>query len=147
MRHLNPPWHYREGGQSLCFSNPQAFDWFVENAVNWIMTECHDADYVNIWSADTMQIALCQCNRCVTRFSTGDYQHATDWYLHVQNEVRRRLNERNWRGVLGWIAYHGSEEPPVYVNLLDEGGSMDFLYAPRPRGGGQCGPFVFKISS
>ncbi|MBS7653522.1 DUF4838 domain-containing protein [Candidatus Bathyarchaeota archaeon] len=142
VRRLNPPWHFREGGQSLCFSNPQAFDWFVENTVNWIMTECHDADYVNIWSADTMQIALCQCSKCVTRFSTGDYQHATDWYLHIQNEIRQRLNEHNWRGTLGWIAYHGSEEPPVYVNLLDEGSSMDFLYAPRPRGGGQHGPFV-----
>ena len=116
-RHI-PPWHYKEGGQSLCFSNRQAFDWLTENAVNWILTYCRDADYVSMWSADTHQIALCRCNKCAAQFTTDTDQNATDWYLLVHNEIRRKLNERGWRNTFGWITYHGSEEPPFMLTFL-----------------------------
>ncbi|HID08500.1 MAG TPA: DUF4838 domain-containing protein, partial [Armatimonadetes bacterium] len=127
----------RYNGQSLCFSNQQAFEWFTDNAVNWVLTYCRDADYVSLWSADTWRIALCRCEKCKARGL-----NATDWYLLTHNEIRRKLNERGWHNIFGWIAYHGSEEPPSKINLLDNGRNMDFLYAPRPRGGTQYGPFT-----
>ncbi|MEM3693074.1 MAG: DUF4838 domain-containing protein [Candidatus Bathyarchaeia archaeon] len=143
VRRYNPasyrPW---DGGQSLCFSNREAFEWFTDNAVNWILSECRNADYISLWSADTRELALCRCPRCRSQYSTSGYMYPTDWYLHVHNAIRRKLNERGWRGSFGWIAYHGTESPPVYVNLHEEGRNMDFLYAPRPRGGGQYGPFT-----
>jgi hypothetical protein len=142
VRRHKPPWHYKEGGQSLCFSNEQAIDWFTANAANWILTNCRDADYVSVWPSDTRHIELCRCERCVAKFSTGRYQYATDWYLHIHNIIRRKLNELGWHRIFGWITYHGSEEPPVYVNLFDNGTKMDFLYAPRPRGGAQHGPLT-----
>ena len=142
VRHHIPPWHYKEGGQSLCFSNRQAFDWFTENAVNWMLTYCRNADYVSMWSADTYQISLCRCEKCAAQFTTDSGQNATDWYLLIHNTIRRKLNERGWRNIFGWITYHGSEEPPAHVDLLDNGANMDFLYAPRPRGGAQHGPLT-----
>jgi len=142
VRRYNPasyrPW---DGGQSLCFSNHEAFEWFTDNAVNWILTECRNADYLSIWPADTRDLALCRCPRCRAQYYTGGYMYPSDWYLHVQNEIRRKLEERGWRGIFGWIVYHGTEEPPVYVNLYEKGRNMDFLYAPRPRGSTQYGPF------
>jgi hypothetical protein len=142
VRRHHPPWHYREGGESLCFSNEEAVDWFTDNAVNWVLTNCQNADYVSVWSADTRRIELCRCDECTARFSTGRYQYATDWYLHIHNIIRRKLNERGWHNIFGWITYHGSEEPPIYVDLFENGNRMDFLYAPRPRGGAQHGPFT-----
>jgi hypothetical protein len=143
VRRYNPasyrPW---DGGQSLCFSNREAFNWFTDNAVNWVLTECRNADYVSLWPADTRELALCRCPRCRAQYSTSGYTYPTDWYLHVHNEIRRKLNGRGWKGIFGWIAYHGSEAPPVYVKLYEGGRKMDFLYAPRPRGGGQHGPFT-----
>jgi len=122
--------------QTLCFSNREAFDWFTDNAVNWVLSQCGDADYVSMWSADTWRIARCRCKTCMER----DW-NATDWYLLVHNEIWRKLKERGWRNVFGWIVYHGSEEVPTKINLLENGREMDFLYAPRPRGGTQHGSF------
>jgi len=127
----------RYNGQTLCFSNPEAFWWFVENAVNWVLCHYADADYISMWPADTWRIALCRCERCKAR-GWND----TDWYIYIHNEIWRQLKKRGWKGVFGWIAYHGSEEPPKSVGLLEEGREMDFLYAPRPRGASMHGPFT-----
>ncbi len=127
----------RYNGQTLCFSNPQALCWFIENAVNWVLSYCPKADYVSMWSADTWRIALCQCEKCRARG-----WNPTDWYIYIHNEIWRELKERGWKGVFGWIAYHGSEEPPQNVGLRENGRDMDFLYAPRPRGASQHGPIT-----
>jgi hypothetical protein len=136
VRRPNPSWD-APVGQSLCFSNPDAFKWFVENAVNWVFTNCPDADYISIWSADTADLSLCQCEKCKARGWTP-----TDWYIHIHNEIWRLLKDRGFKGVFGWIAYHGSEEPPQQVKLLDMGREMDLLYAPRPRGASMHGPIT-----
>lgn len=127
----------RYNGETLCFSNPNAFKWFVENAVNWVLTNCPDADYVSMWSADTATLALCQCEDCKAKGWTP-----TDWYIHVHNEIWRLLKVRGFKGAFGWIAYHGSEEPPQKVKLLEAGREMDLLYAPRPRGASMHGPIT-----
>jgi len=133
VRRPNPGWD-SPAGQSLCFSNPEAFRWFVENAVNWVLSNCRDADYVNMWSADTADLSLCQCDKCKARGWTP-----TDWYLHIHNEIWRQLKARGFKGTFGWIVYHGSEEPPQQVKLLENGAAMDLLYAPRPRGASMHG--------
>ncbi len=127
----------RYNGQTLCFSNPEALEWFTDNAVNWVLASFGDADYVNMWSADTLGIALCRCEKC-----KGRGWNATDWYMHVHNVIWRKLKERGWKNVFGWITYHGSEEPPESVQLPENGRQMDFLYAPRPRGASQHGPYT-----
>ena len=80
---------------------------------------------------------LCRCMACAARGL-----NATDWYLLTQNAIRSRLTEKGWMGRLGWIAYHGTEQVPSKTPLLDGGAKMDFLYAPRPRGGTLHGPFT-----
>ena len=127
----------RYNGQTLCFSNPDALSWFIRNAANWVMANCPDADYVSMWSADTWRIAICQCERCKARG-----WNATDWYIYIHNEVWLELKRRGFKGVFGWIAYHGSEEPPEHVGLFEAGRDMDFLYAPRPRGASMHGPIT-----
>lgn len=131
----------RYNGETLCFSNPDAFKWFVENAVNWVLTDCPDADYISMWSADTATLALCQCEKCQAKGWSP-----TDWYLHIHNEIWRLLKVRGFKGVFGWIAYHGSEEPPQQVKLLEFGRDMDLLYAPRPRGASMHGPITNEHS-
>jgi len=126
--------------QSLCLSNQYAFDWFTNNAVNWMFTNCQNADYVSIWSADTIRLELCRCRECFSKFRTPPYKSATDWYLLTQNAIRKKLDEQGWYNSFGWISYHGSEDPPNHVRLYEKGRNMDFLYAPRPRGGTQHGP-------
>jgi hypothetical protein len=133
VRRPNPGWD-SPAGQSLCFSQAEAFRWFVENAVNWVLTNCPEADYVNMWSADTADLSLCQCEKCKARGWTP-----TDWYIHIHNEIWRLLKARGFKGTFGWIVYHGSEEPPQQVKLLDNGTAMDLLYAPRPRGASMHG--------
>ncbi|HIE51956.1 MAG TPA: DUF4838 domain-containing protein [Armatimonadetes bacterium] len=127
----------KNNGQTLCLSNSAALEWFTDNAANWVLATCKNADYVSMWSADTWRIALCRCEQCQKRG-----WNATDWYLLVHNEVWRKLKERGWPNVFGWIVYHGSEEVPTKVDLLEHGRQMDCLYAPRPRGGTQHGPFT-----
>jgi len=127
----------RETRKSLCFSNPDALAWFADNAANYVLSECRNADYLSLWSADEWRIALCRCEKCKARG-----WNATDWYLLTHNEIKKRLNERGWKGIFGWIVYHGSEFVPTKVDLLDHGRKMDMLYAPRPRGGAQHGPFT-----
>ncbi len=124
-------------GQTLCFSNPDALRWFVDNAANWVLTNCANEDYVSMWSADTGAVALCQCDRC----RRADW-NATDWYVTLHNEIRKFLAERDWRGRFGWIVYHGSRDRPQQVQLHDHGEGMDLLYAPRRRGGTREGPFT-----
>ncbi|MEA3476810.1 MAG: DUF4838 domain-containing protein [Bacteroidota bacterium] len=124
-------------GESLCFSNPEALEWFTDNTVNWLLAECKTVDYVNIWSADTWRLARCQCGNCEKRG-----WNATDWYLLIHNQVYSKAKARGWEGTLGWIVYHGSEEVPATLDLLENGKEMDMLYAPRPRGGSQHGPFT-----
>ncbi len=131
----------RYNGETLCFSNPDTFKWFVENAVNWVLTNCPDADYISMWSADTATLALCQCEKCQAKGWSP-----TDWYLHIHNEIWRLLKVRGFKGVFGWIAYHGSEEPPQQVKLLEFGRDMDLLYAPRPRGASMHGPITNEHS-
>ena len=133
----DPKGQRRNNGKSLCFSNAKALDWFTDNTVNWLFTNCRDADYVSLWSADEGSIALCQCEQCKAKG-----YNATDWYLVTHNEVRRKLTEAGWNNIFGWIVYHGSEAVPSQVDLLDHGRQMDFLYAPRPRGGTANGPFT-----
>ncbi len=127
----------RYNGETLCFSNQNAFNWFVENAVNWVLANCPDADYISMWSADTATLALCQCEKCKAKGWTP-----TDWYIHIHNEIWRLLKARGFKGAFGWIAYHGSEEPPQAVKLLEMGREMDILYAPRPRGASMHGPIT-----
>lgn len=127
----------RYNGETLCFSNREAFEWFIDNAVSWVLAYCLDADYVSVWSADTRRINLCQCHAC-----QGRGWNPTDWYLYVHNAIWQKLKARGWKGVFGWIAYHGSEEPPAHIDLAEQGREMDFLYAPRPRGASQHGPFT-----
>ncbi len=131
----------RYNGETLCFSNPDAFKWFVENAANWVLYNCPDADYVSMWSADTATLALCQCEKCKAKGWSP-----TDWYLYLHNEIWRSLKDRGFKGVFGWIAYHGSEEPPQKVKLLNSGRDMDLLYAPRPRGASMNGPITNEHS-
>jgi len=126
----------RPNGETLCFSNPDALEWFAENAVNFVLSECRNADYVSVWPADAGR-ALCQCDECRRR--GWNY---TDWYLHVQNTIRRKLNERGWENTFGWIATEGSQDAPENVDLLENGRQMDFLYAPRSRGASVHGPFT-----
>ena len=133
----DPQGQRRNNGKSLCFSNPQALNGFTDNTVNWLFTNCRNSDYVSLWSADEGSIALCQCQQCKAKG-----YNATDWYLLTHNEVRKKLTEAGWNNVFGWIVYHGSEQAPSSVDLLDNGRQMDFLYAPRPRGGTANGPFT-----
>lgn len=127
----------RSNERTLCFSNPDALEWFTDNAAGWVLANYRDADLVNMWPADRRSLALCRCEECRERGWTP-----TDWYLHIHNKVWRKLKERDWPGSFGWIAYHGSEEPPEHVDLAENGRDMDFLYAPRPRGASQHGPFT-----
>jgi hypothetical protein len=136
VRRPNPSWD-APAGQSLCFSNPDAFKWFVENAVNWVLYNCPDADYISMWSADTADLSLCQCEKCKAKGWTP-----TDWYLHIHNEIWRALKAKGFKGIFGWIVYHGSEQPPQQVKLLENGRDMDLLYAPRPRGASMHGPIT-----
>ena len=127
----------RDNGQTLCFSNPDALEWFTDNAAAWVLTFAPDANLVNMWSADTRDLALCKCQKCKERG-----WNPTDWYLHVHNKIWRKLKDQGWDGSFGWIVYHGSEPVPQHVDLVENGRDMDFLYAPRPRGGSQHGPFT-----
>jgi hypothetical protein len=136
IRRPNPGWD-SPSGQTLCFSNPDAFKWFVENAVNWVLTNASDADYISIWSADTADLSLCKCEKCKERKWTS-----TDWYIHIHNEIWKLLKKHGFKGFFGWIAYHGSEEPPKEVKILENGKNMDLLYAPRPRGASMHGPIT-----
>jgi len=124
-------------GETLCFSNRAALDWFVDNAANWVLTNCRHEDYVSIWSADTWTVALCRCDEC----QQSDW-NATDWYLMIHNEIKKLLVQRGWRHRFGWIAYHGSRQRPLQVQLYNHGEGMDLLYAPRRRGGTREGPFT-----
>ena len=133
VRRPNPSWD-APAGQTLCFSNPDAFSWFVENAVNWVLSHCPDTDYLSMWSADTADLSLCQCDQCKVRGWSP-----TDWYMHLHNAIYQQLKARGFKGVFGWIAYHGSEEPPQQVKWLEMGREMDLLYAPRPRGASMHG--------
>lgn len=125
----------RRTGKSLCFSNPDALDWFATNAANFIAVNDKHAGYFNLWSADESVIELCRCEKCS---SAG--LNDTDWYLVTHNAIRKKLSDLGWNNIFGWIAYHGSETPPAKMGLLDHGEKMDFLYAPRPRGGTFFGP-------
>jgi len=136
VRRSCPSWN-RPARHSLCFSNTEAFNWFVENAVNWVFTNCPDADYISTWSADGADLPLCQCEKCKERKWSP-----TDWYIHIHNEIWRLLKVRGFKGSFGWIAYHGTEEPPEQVKILGKGKEMDFLYAPRPRGASMHGPIT-----
>lgn len=127
----------KPNGRTLCFSNPDALAWFADNAVNWLLSTCAEAEYVSIWPADRASVLLCKCPKCRSRNLS-----ATDWYLLTHREIRKRLNERGWKGRLSWIAYHGTRMPPVSVDLPDNGRNMDLLYAPRERGGTRAGPFT-----
>lgn len=124
-------------GQTLCFSNHEAMKWFTDNAVNWVLSNCPNADYMSMWSADKWRTALCRCEKCRTRDL-----NATDWCLLVHNDIWRKLKKRGWKGIFGWIAYHGSEEPPQKAELVENGRDMDMLYAPRPRKASKYGPFT-----
>jgi hypothetical protein len=124
-------------GRVLCFSNTDALKWFVENATNWVLSNCPDSDYISIWPADTPDLWICQCERCK---KTGWKQ--TDWYIYVHNKIWSLLKTCGFKGIFGWIAYYGTEEPPSKVKLVEDGKDMDFLYAPRPRGASMHGPIT-----
>jgi hypothetical protein len=124
-------------GEALCFSNAEALRWFVDNAANWVLTNCPNEDYVSMWSADTWTVALCQCDEC----RRPDW-NATDWYITIHNAIKKLLVERGSAKRFGWIAYHGSRKRPQQVQLHDHGEGMDLLYAPRRRGGARHGPFT-----
>ncbi len=128
----------RMNKRTLCFSNPEALEWFTQNAANAVVSQCRGAEYVSIWPADRAYIDLCKCPRCQAAGLT-----MTDWYLLTFQGIKKKLDAMGWTGRIGWIVYHGTREPPSgKVALPENTRNMDMLYAPRERGGTWRGPFT-----
>jgi hypothetical protein len=127
----------RQNNMALCFTNEQALDWFADNMAQWILANHRDSAMFSMWPADIEALGECHCETCAAK-----QWNATDWCLLVHNATWRKLQEKGWKGNFGWIAYHISERLPTEVGLVGNGKQMDFMYAPRPRGGTTVGPFT-----
>lgn len=127
----------RQNNLALCFTNEKALDWFADNTAIWVLTHHKDSEMFSMWAADIEILGECRCERC-----SAKKWNATDWCLYVHNATWRKLQEKGWKGNFGWIAYHITEPLPREVEILGNGKQMDFMYAPRPRGGTTVGPFT-----
>ncbi len=125
---------------TLCLSNPEALDWFADNAAGFVAAH-PDVDLFSLWPADSGGIPICQCEACQARDWTR-----TDWYVMVHNEIKKRLDQHGWEGRFGWIAYLGTRDKPEHVALYNHGKAMDFLYAPCIRKGGHYGSFTSETA-
>jgi len=97
-----------------CVSNPEVQRIMAENVVAWFEANPH-AVGVNFALNDGM--GNCMCADCRALDAPGaDYSITlgmTDRYVHLSNQVARRLEQRFANRYLSFLAYQGTRRPPV----------------------------------
>lgn len=81
---------------NLCYSSPEVVERFAETVAEYARQH-PETDYLHVWLADAFN-NQCECPACREHLPT-------DLYIHILNEIDRRLTERGVRTRIVMLAY------------------------------------------
>lgn len=108
---------------NLCYSEPDVINRFCETVVSYAQTH-PTVDYLHIWLADEPN-HICECSECMKTTPT-------DQYIHLLNEIDRRLSEKNLDCKLVFLLYQELLYPPKKERLLNPE-RFSLMFAPISR--------------
>lgn len=108
---------------NLCYTNPVVTDRFCDTVLSYI-EEHPGVDYLHIWLADEVN-HICECEAC-------QKLSFTDQYVHLLNELDRRMTEKNIDCHLVFLLYQELLYPPV-TETLHNPERFTLMFAPISR--------------
>jgi hypothetical protein len=127
------PWLAQVGGKreffrneptntELCYSNPEAREAFMQTVMTYARRH-PEVDALHVWLSDATN-NKCECALCRK-------QTPTDWYMHIINELGRRLKAEGMKMRLVLLGYFELIWPPEKIMLTAD--NSIFMYAPMGR--------------
>lgn len=95
---------------NLCYHSGEAVTAFADRVLDYAEKN-KQADYLHIWLADEYN-NVCECENCVKTT-------VSDQYVHLLNEIDRRLTEKGLAAKIVFLLYQELLWPPVKERLMN----------------------------